>query len=67
MIVFLILGARGKLSKNDHYRDRKKASFVRGGMLGTYRTGPRFYIKTVFPRYGDSHVKDKTVASPFYL
>ena len=24
--------------------------------------GPRLNIKTVFPRYGDSHVKDKTVA-----
>ena len=25
------------------------------------RPGPRINIKTVFPRYGDSHVKDKTV------
>ena len=24
-------------------------------------------IKTIFPRYGDSHVKDKTVARPSYL
>ena len=24
-------------------------------------------IKTVFPRYGDSHAKDKTVARPSYL
>ena len=24
-------------------------------------SGPRLNIKTVFPRYGDSHVKDKTV------
>ena len=24
-------------------------------------------IKTVFPRYGDSHVKDKMVARPYYL
>ena len=24
-------------------------------------TGPWFSIKTIFPRYGDSHVKDKTV------
>ena len=30
-------------------------------------TGPRLNIKTVFPRYGDSHVKDKTVVRPFYL
>ena len=30
-------------------------------------TGPWFNIKTVFPRYGDSHVKDKTVARPSYL
>ena len=25
------------------------------------RQGPRLNIKTVFPMYGDSHVKDKTV------
>ena len=25
------------------------------------RSGPCLNIKTVFPRYGDSHVKDKTV------
>ena len=29
--------------------------------------GPRLNIKIVFPRYGDSHVKDKTVARPSYL
>ena len=29
--------------------------------LGTKPPGPRLNIKTVFPRYGDSHVKDKTV------
>ena len=29
--------------------------------------GPRLNIKTVFPRYGDSHVKDKTVVRPSYL
>ena len=29
--------------------------------------GPRLNIKTVFSRYGDSHVKDKTVAIPAYL
>ena len=29
-------------------------------------TGSRLSIKIVFPRYGDSHVKDKTVARPFY-
>ena len=27
----------------------------------------RFNIKTVIPMYGDSHVKDKTVARPSYL
>ena len=26
-----------------------------------YETGPRLNIKTIFPRYEDSHVKDKTV------
>ena len=30
------------------------------------RHGPGINIKTVFSRYGDSHVKDKTVARPFY-
>ena len=29
--------------------------------------GPCLNIKTVFPRYRDSHVKDKTVARPSYL
>ena len=29
--------------------------------------GPRLNVRTVFPRYGDSHVKDKTVARPSYL
>ena len=29
--------------------------------------GPRLNIKTVFPMYWDSNVKDKTVARPSYL
>ena len=33
----------------------------------SFRSGSRLNIKTVFPRYGDSHVKDKTVARPSYL
>ena len=33
----------------------------------TETPGPRLNIKTVFPGYGDSHVKDKTVARPSYL
>ena len=28
---------------------------------------PRLNMKTIFPRYGDSHVKDKTVVRPSYL
>ena len=32
-----------------------------------WRPGPRFNIKTVFFRYGDTHIKDKTVARPSYL
>ena len=35
--------------------------------LGWLFHGPRLNIKTVFPRYGDSHVKHKTVARPSYL
>ena len=33
----------------------------------TKKPGPRLNIKTLFPRYGDSHDKDKTVARPSYL
>ena len=29
--------------------------------------GPRLNINTVFPRYGDPHVKDETVSRPSYL
>ena len=32
-----------------------------GSPAGHMGSGPRLNIKTVFPRYGDSHVKDKTV------
>ena len=31
------------------------------------QSGPRLNIKTIFPRYGDSHVWDKTVERPSYL
>ena len=31
------------------------------------RSWPHLIIKTVFPRYRDSHVKDKTVVRPSYL
>ena len=31
------------------------------------KRGPHFNIKTIFPRYGDAHVKDKTVTRPSYL
>ena len=33
----------------------------------SYTPGPRLNINTVFPRYGDYHVKDKTVVRPSYL
>ena len=29
--------------------------------------GPRLNIKTIFPRYEDSHFKDKTVVRPYYF
>ena len=35
--------------------------------IGGQPPGPRLNIKTVFPRYGDSHVKDKTVTRLSYL
>ena len=37
------------------------------GSLAAQDSGYHLNIKTVFPRYGDSHVKDKTVARPSYL
>ena len=37
------------------------------GPVMTPRPGPLFNIKTVFPRYGDSFVKDKTIERPSYL
>ena len=38
-----------------------------GRQHGELRPGSRLNIKTVFPRYGDSYAKDKTVARPSYL
>ena len=36
-------------------------------MPGRRQPGACLNIKTIFPRYGDSHVKDKTVVRPSYL
>ena len=35
--------------------------------LGLIITRPHLNIKTVFPRYGDSHAKNKMVSKPSYL
>ena len=53
-------GLRGKFGRNgpDGWRGRTDTEV---------RSEPRLNIKTVFPKYGDSHVKDKTVARPSYL
>ena len=51
-VVSPVLGVPVKECINDN----KLKSF-----LGFVEPGPRLNIKTVFPRYGDSHVKDKTV------
>ena len=40
---------------------------VRHLLLNALQAAPRLNIKTIFPRYWDSHVKDKTVARPSYL
>ena len=37
------------------------------GMQCWWSQGPRLNIKTIFPRYGDSHVKDKTITRPSCL
>ena len=42
-------------------------TFVVDVEFNLLRPGPHFNKKTVFPRYADSHVKDKTVARPYYL
>ena len=47
-------------STNAQYSEMRNAQFVNS-------TGPRLNIKTVYPRYGDSHVRDKTVGRPPYL
>ena len=47
----------------DIYLIRKLMWYI----LGICKPGPWFNIKTVFLRYGDSHVKDKAVAKPSYL
>ena len=44
-----------------------QACFISMDETLSSRSGPRLNIKTVFPWYGDSHVKDKTVARPSYL
>ena len=41
--------------------------YVAGTKLILSGSRPRLNIKTVFPWYGDSHVKDKTVSRPSYL
>ena len=42
----------------------KQLYFTMKQLVGS---GPRLNIKTVFPRYGDSHVKDKPAVRPAYL
>ena len=37
------------------------SSILQSNSHGDWYPGPRLNIKTVFPRYGDSNVKDKTV------
>ena len=41
--------------------------FALGNHTHTCTHGGRLNIKTVFPKYGDSHVKDKTAGRPSYL
>ena len=36
MVPLLVLGAKGQLTRNDHYRDRRNAAFVRAGVLGEH-------------------------------
>ena len=49
-----------------------QSQFIENFLISWCRTeqsepGPHFNKKTVFPRHGDSHVKDKTVARPSHL
>ena len=45
----------------------RKAQLPTIGLLVWCKSGPCLNIKTVFPRYEDSHVKGKTVTGPSYL
>ena len=47
--------------------DRRSLQSVLRSAISRSRPEPRLNIKTIFPGYGDSHVKDKTVARPSYL
>ena len=52
------------------FGDKKKDASMSAGLVcvADFKlSGSRLNVKTVFPRYGDSHVKDKTVARPSYL
>ena len=50
-----------------HWRDRHDGCQIFRIPTSHWYSGPRLNIKTVFPRHGDSHVKDRTVTRPSYL
>ena len=49
------------VSIHENQIPRKLIQGARQVQWNTKTSGPRLNINTVFPRYGDSHVKDKTV------
>ena len=49
MVPLLVLGAKRQLTRNDHYRDRRNAAFVRAGVLGKRRNINTFGITNVVP------------------
>ena len=62
VVVTSTSGSLSDMVKEEHYLEyRQSFSIV------YWRFGPRLNIKTVFPRYGDSHVKDKMVKRHLYI
>ena len=57
-------------SKNSSERDKSQSGLAgeaKPWSLRYWGPGPHLNIKTIFPMYGDSHVKDKTVERPSCL
>ena len=66
MMVADVLVPNRQQDINNHHADFNGTTVCRS-LEALQIPGPRLNIKTIFPRYGDSHVKDKTVVRPSFL